>query len=170
MIKKTLILYCPECGTERERTYVLEKKQKVYNDDNIEYCDRERCGAVPLKVASHSYEEDYHPGLEHVRSKYKLDDIVPYTEEQLAARREREEQNRPPTEDELRHQAEDDLRQQIKRKFFAANPSASVADFKRLYPTLRDEHLMRAAQNQPEVEEGARGYARSYINMRYRRQ
>jgi hypothetical protein len=54
-----------------------------------------------------------------------------------------------------RAKAEADLREQLHADFMGANPSASEADFSRLFPALRDEHLLREATEAPQRERAA---------------
>ncbi len=163
MFKKTLILFCPECGTEREKVFILEKKGKVYTDDAIEVCNRASCGATPLEVKSYSYDENYDPVNQFFDKRLgKLSGTRKLTEEEINARDYHREVTRPPSMEELREQEERRLKKELRRRFFLANMMATEKDFERLYPQLRDEYLMENTRAERDLID-------EYVDLRYGR-
>jgi hypothetical protein len=54
-----------------------------------------------------------------------------------------------------RAEAEAQLKERLRAAFFQGNPMASPADFDKLYPRLREEHMVREAREAPEREKRA---------------
>ncbi len=54
-----------------------------------------------------------------------------------------------------RVKAEGELREKLQTDFMLSNPSASESDFERVFPRMRDEHLMTEAREAPEREKRA---------------
>lgn len=65
----------------------------------------------------------------------------------VAGRREREyEAEQQSKIDDAREAADESLKREIRRHFLVQNPNANDNDFERVWPRLRDEHLVRQAQ------------------------
>lgn len=71
--------------------------------------------------------------------------IAKETEAKEAENKERNERDEA-----LRKIKEVELKRTLQSSFLNANPSASVEDFERLYPTIRDEHLKNETEREYE--------------------
>lgn len=107
-------------------------------------CRADPCGSACRRVREQAEEWEA-----HLADNSRENDRIRFEREQ------RLEAERHERETERGEEADAELRDHLRRRFIAGSPAATEADFERLYPQLRDAHLLAEAQQAPDREKAA---------------
>ncbi|MFP5265127.1 MAG: hypothetical protein ACLGJB_24830 [Blastocatellia bacterium] len=129
MWQKIIQIRCKECDWNGEEAVLVEDQKQEVNLPEAR-CQYDPSHYIEWRVAR---VEEFDALREYTKKTYGYDPgPTPVQEKELS-------------EEEGRRQAESELKELLRVRFFASNPNATPDDFERLYPQLRDAHMLDSA-------------------------